>query len=159
MSGCGTGIGVIPDGLTAYKCGDGFRPVTLTGGLGLTYDPATKIYTLTSTNIPITWVTVTSTSQQIAVQTGYINSSPTLCSYALPTTATVGQEFMIDGRGPGGWKITQAAGQSIEFGTIATTVGTTGSLQSNLPSDHVKLRCVVANTTWKVEVSTDLMWS
>lgn len=97
-----------------------------------------------------TWNVVTTTSQAIAVNNGYISNNASLVTMTLPATAAVGTIVEVTGLGAGGWKIAQNALQSINFGSKTTTVGTGGSLASFNQFDSIKLVCVVANTTWNV---------
>jgi hypothetical protein len=97
-----------------------------------------------------TWSSVSGTSATLASNNGYIANNASRVSFALPTTAVVGQIFSISGVGAGGWKITQAAGQSIHVGASTTTVGTGGSIASNSAQDSVKIVCTVANTTFNI---------
>lgn len=93
---------------------------------------------------------VTGTSQTMAVGTEYMANNASLVTFSLPTTAAVGQKVLVDGSGAGGWKITQASGQTIHFGNKNTTTGTGGSLASTNQYDQVTLTCNVANTDWVV---------
>jgi hypothetical protein len=65
---------------------------------------------------------------------------------ALPATAAVDDEIWIN-TNDGAIRVTQAASQLIRSGETFTTVGTTGELRIDRYS-AVRLRCVVANTTW-----------
>lgn len=123
---------------------------TLIPGAGISISNAGGNLTISSTAQPIIWSTVTANTQAMAVQNGYINSGSALCTYLLPATAAIGQEVHVLGLGAGGWTVTQNAGQSMIYGDTTTTVGTGGSFSSQLPSDYIILRCIVANTTWKV---------
>lgn len=124
-------------------------PVTLTQGAGISITNSGGNLTISSTNVPIVWNTVTASTQAMAVQNGYINNTAGLCTYTLPPTASVGQEVHVLGLA-GSWTVAQNAGQSMIYGDKTTTVGTAGSFSSYLPSDYIKLKCIVANTIWKV---------
>jgi hypothetical protein len=54
------------------------------------------------------------------------------------------------GESSGGWKIAQNAGQNVQFGSVSTTSGITGSLASTNQYDVVYLVCRIADTTWSV---------
>ncbi len=96
------------------------------------------------------WSVVTADAT-FAVNTGVIANKAGLLSMALPATAAVGDMLAITGINTAlGWKITQATGQQIFFGTSNTTSGATGSLASVAIRDTVTVVCVVANTTWNV---------
>ncbi len=81
---------------------------------------------------------------------GYITNNGSLVTVNLPTTAAVGQTFHICGKGTGGWQIAQSAGQQIHFGTLDTTSGATGHLDSTSQYDAITLVCTVANNEFTV---------
>ena len=97
----------------------------------------------------ISW-TQQATSTTMAINTGYIVTDGSLCTLTLPATAAVGSFLFIAGTNAAGWKIAQAAGQIIYFGTVNTTSGTSGYLASSSTYDTVQLLCITANTTWMV---------
>jgi hypothetical protein len=87
----------------------------------------------------------------MSTDTGYtINNGASLVTLTLPATANIGDYVEINGFSAGGWLIAQAAGQLIHIGNQVTTTGVSGSLASANQYDCVRLRCVVANTTWTV---------
>lgn len=97
------------------------------------------------------WVNQTSSPVTIIPDKKYlVNNGASLVTFSLPATASFGTQIEIAGLSSGGWTLTQAAGQSINFGTKATTIGVGGSLSSSNQHDYVKLLCVTANTTWNV---------
>lgn len=97
------------------------------------------------------WITANITPITMIPNYKYlVNNGVTQINFSLPTTASVGTEFEIAGFSSGGWMISQAAGQSINFGTLTSTVGVGGSLTSTATNDYVKALCVVANTTWNI---------
>lgn len=85
-----------------------------------------------------------------AVNTGYVASGGTLITVALPSTSAVGDVIGVVGKGSGGWKISQGAGQQIFFGNQSTTSGATGYLASSTTGDIIHLICIDANLTWRV---------
>jgi hypothetical protein len=95
------------------------------------------------------WIDQT-TSVTMGVNSSYISDSSSLITFTLPATAAVGSEFQIAGKGSGGWKIAQAAGQQINFGNVTTTSGTAGYLASTNAFDSITLVCVTANTQFVV---------
>ena len=95
-------------------------------------------------------VTVTGTSQALAVNSNYSMNNAALVTGTLPATAAVGDRIIIGGMGAGGWKIAQNASQIIHFVDTDTTTGTGGYLQSNARYDVVELECIVANSEWRV---------
>lgn len=96
----------------------------------------------------ITWAEVVGTSQAIAVNSGYVANNGSLVSLSLPASSAVGDIIEVCGKGAGGWRITQAVGQSINVGASSTTSGVTGSVSSSIVFNSIRLLCTVANTVW-----------
>lgn len=96
------------------------------------------------------WNEVTGTSESMTVESGYIANNAGLVTLTLPATASVGDSISVAGKGAGGWKIAQNAGQVIRAGSSSTTVGATGYLQSTNQYDSIELLCITANTDWVV---------
>lgn len=125
-------------------------PATITGTAGITVTNAAGSITISGGGGGYTWTEVTGTSQTMAANNGYITNNPALVTLTLPTTAALGTTLSIAGKGAGGWKIAQNAGQEIFFGSSATTIGTTGYLQSTQQFDSIELLCITADTQWTV---------
>jgi hypothetical protein len=124
---------------------------TLTGGTGISVNSAAGAITINAIGSgAFGWVVVSTTSQAMTSNNGYIASNSSLVTLTLPVTAAVGDEISIAGSGAGGWLIAQNAGQTIHFGTSNTTTGATGSLASTNRYDQVDLLCIVANTDFVV---------
>lgn len=98
----------------------------------------------------LTWNNVTGTNQAASSNDGYIANNASLVTVTLPATSAVGDILRIAGAGAGGWQLAQNAGQTIHFGTLATTTGTGGYLASVNQYDAAELVCTTANTTWSV---------
>jgi hypothetical protein len=96
----------------------------------------------------LNWSTVTTTSQAALINSGYIANNAALVSVTLPATAPIGSIVKIDGLGAGGWSGIANTGQTIQYGTVASSSG--GSISSQNQFDNVTLECIVANTTWTV---------
>jgi hypothetical protein len=150
------GINLGDNQLLMGKTGEAASVVTLNPGSGISITNIGGVLTISSTNSPMVWITVTGTTQALAVNTGYVANSATLCTYTLPTTATVGDTIKIRGMGAGGWKIAQNALQVMQFRNAATTVGATGFISSLNQYDDITLECVVPSTTWKVDGGANL---
>jgi hypothetical protein len=125
-------------------------PATITGAAGITVTNAAGSITISGGGGGYTWTEVTGTSQTMAANNGYITNNPALVTLTLPTTAALGTTLSIAGKGAGGWKIAQNAGQEIFFGSSATTIGVTGYLQSTQQFDSIELLCITADTQWTV---------
>lgn len=95
------------------------------------------------------WVPVSGTSQACAVNTGYIANNVAQTTFTAPAVAAVGDEIIIKGVGAGGWIMTANSGQTIEFGTVASS--TAGTVTSQAGRDSFKMTCIVADTTWSID--------
>jgi hypothetical protein len=93
---------------------------------------------------------VTVATQGLMQNQNFIANRGTLITFTLPATATIGSIIEISGLGAGGWTITQAAGQQIHVGNLASTLGTGGSVASTNQYDTIRLMCVTANTIFTV---------
>lgn len=98
----------------------------------------------------ITWNEVTGTTQLAAADNGYIANNESRVTITLPSTIAVGKIIEVAGSGAGGWKISQNAGQKIVFGSVETTEGTTGYMESNSRYESVKLICITSNAVFSV---------
>lgn len=96
------------------------------------------------------WTEVTGTSQAMSVNSGYIANNAGLVTLTLPATANVGDTLIVQGKGAGGWRIAQNAGQTIHFGTSDTTTGAAGYLESTNRYDSIELICITADTEFAV---------
>ena len=83
----------------------------------------------------------------MAVNTGYIvNKAATAGVMTLPATAAVGDIIRIAGKGATGWQIAQNASQVIHVGTVDSTTGASGTVDSSAQYDSIEIICVTANT-------------
>jgi hypothetical protein len=97
------------------------------------------------------WVDVITTPVNLIANMSYVSDTgATLTSFTLPSTAAFGTIIQVAGKSSGGWTIAQNTGQTIHFGNLSTTTGTSGSLSSSNQNDYVRLLCTIANTTWNV---------
>lgn len=138
----------------------------VTDGTGVIYDAnaSTSGYVLTSNGSGVapsfqvagggslfTWNDQTTSTVTLAVSNGYVmDAGSSLITATLPVTAAFGTVISIQGSGSGLWTIAQNAGQTIHFGAINTTTGSSGSLSSSNQYDCVDLLCISANTDWAV---------
>lgn len=98
----------------------------------------------------LTWTEVTGTSQAAAVNSGYIANNAALVTITLPDTAALGSIVRVCGKGAGGWRVAQNAGETIHFLGQDTTTGVGGYLESNNTYASIELLCTVADTEWTV---------
>lgn len=95
-----------------------------------------------------TWVEVTGVSENMSSNIQYLTNNAGLVSLLLPSTSGIGDIVSIVGKGAGGWRITQGAGQQVNVGGSATTLGAGGSVSSAGQFDSIQLVCTVADTIW-----------
>lgn len=125
-------------------------PATITGSSGITVTNGAGTITISGGGGGYIWTEVTGTTQSMSVNSGYISNNPAVVTLTLPATAALGTTLSIAGKGAGGWKIAQNAGQQIFFGSSSTTSGATGYLQSTQQYDSIELLCITADTQWTV---------
>lgn len=123
---------------------------TLTAGAGIAITNGAGSITISGSGSS-GWVDQNSSTVTMAVNTGYlIDNGASLVTLTLPSTSSIGDFVEITGYSAGGWSIAQASSQLIHIGNVVTTTGTGGSVSSTNQYDCVRLRCLVANTTWTV---------
>jgi hypothetical protein len=123
--------------------------ITSSGGTVTVTNGANTIDLSVSTPV-LAWTDVTGTSQSAVVNSGYTTNNAGLVTVTLPSTAAYGSIVYVVGKGAGGWKVGQNAGQTVHFLGTNTTTGTGGSLASTVQYDSVELLCTIANTDWTV---------
>jgi hypothetical protein len=94
----------------------------------------------------VDWSEVTDTTVSSSVDIGYVMNNSSQVVLTLPSNPEVGQIIFVIGKGSGGWKIAQNAGQTIHFGDQNTTAGTGGSLESTDRYDAIKVVCMTVNS-------------
>jgi hypothetical protein len=128
----------------------GATPVvgTITGTSGISVAVGAGTITLSGTGSGIGWNEITGASQTMAPDQGYVTNNAGLVTLTLPAVAAFGTVINIVGKGAGGWRIAQGAGQQIQVGSTASTVGAGGYVESTNQYDSIELLCTTANTTW-----------
>ena len=131
---------------------------TTTANVRLPAGPDNQVLTTDSTTPEgVKWATqasffsfteVTGTAQAMANNNGYITNNVALVTTTLPAVSSIGDLVWVVGKGVGGWRIAQNAGQSIHFGNQDTTIGIGGYLDSTNQYDAIQLLCTAANTDW-----------
>ncbi len=94
------------------------------------------------------WNDVSGTSGSAAGNQGYIISNSSQTTMTIAASVTEGSVIRIAGKGASGWVLQANTGQTIHFGSSATT--SAGSLTSTNQWDCVEIVCVTANTTFTV---------
>lgn len=98
-------------------------------------------------------VEVTGTSQAATVNMEYFANNASLVTITLPVSAIMGDKVHIRGKGTGGWKLGQNAGQII-YGATNTTTGTGGSVASSAQYNTVTVECMDSSgTSWIIIAS------
>lgn len=119
---------------------------SLTAGANITITPGAGTITIASTASNIAWSTVTAASENLAALNGYVANRATSITFAVPASAAVGDQYVIEGLGAGLIIIQMNTGQTCHFGANATTVA--GELTATNQYDAITLTCTVANTTF-----------
>lgn len=123
--------------------------LTIAGSGAISTAGAGATVTISSTSL--VWSEVTGTSQAAAINNGYIANNVAQVTVTLPDTAAIGSIIRVVGKGDGGWKIAQNAGETIYWDeSTATTTGVGGYLESTQDTDSVELLCITADTEWQV---------
>lgn len=99
-------------------------------------------------NISFTWYEITTTTQQMTANNGYIANNAALVDLTLPVSSNVGDVINVVGKGVGGWIISQGTNQQINISPQSTTLGISGSLASTAQYDSIELVCIAADTIW-----------
>ena len=118
---------------------------SISAGTGISVTPGAGTITISATGAEV-WVDQASSPVTMAVNTGYVADLGTLLTFNVPATAAVGDTFIIQGKGAGGWTVVANTGQTIHLGSSATSVA--GSLASTNQWDSVTITCVTANTAF-----------
>lgn len=121
----------------------GNAAVTVTNGNGTGGNPTISV---TGAGFPFT--DVTTATQTLATNNGYVTDRAGGVTYTLPTTAAEGDMIIIAGK-LGAWTVNYTTSQQILMGSASATV-TTGSIASTNVGDCVWLLCTTANNIFRV---------
>jgi len=127
--------------------------MTLTQGTGITiaYDFTAKTATFSAAGMSFAWNDVTTATQLITVENGYVTDRGGGVTYTLPATAAFGDSFIITGKS-GLWTLAQNANQQVLLGSTGTTSGVGGSIVATSAGDTIECVCTTggASTIWRV---------
>jgi hypothetical protein len=125
---------------------------TITAGTGISVTNGHNSITIDATGGSFAWVDVTTATQTLAIQTGYVTDHSGGVVYTLPATAAIGDQIRILGKQTS-WSIAQNANQQILVSSASSTVGTSGSVASTNLGDCIWLVCITAgaSTVWRAE--------
>lgn len=100
------------------------------------------------------WTDVTTATQALAVQNGYLTDRSGGVTYTLPATAAIGDTIKLVGK-LGLTIIAQNANQQILLGSASSTVGISGSISGTNVGDCAELICITSGTStvWRVDAS------
>lgn len=123
-----------------------------TSGQVLTSAGPSALPTWSTFSNTFTTVDVTGSTQAMAVQTRYLTDNAGGVTYTLPATASLGDTMKVSGK-LGISTITPNSGQQIVIGSVAGTVGATGTCVSTNVGDCITLVAIVSgsNTVWRAE--------
>ena len=105
-------------------------------------------YVLASATIVTTlpWTEITSATQALAVNNGYVTNRALGVTYTLPASGSVGDVIRISGKS-GISTVNQNALQQIVLSSASTTVGVGGSITSTNTGDCIELICTTGGTS------------
>ena len=120
------------------------------GGIGIGTAGVANTITFNIKTGGFTWTDVTSATQTLAVQNGYLTNRGAGVVYTLPATANIGDEIRIVGK-LGLTTITPNANQQILMSSASGTVGVTGTAVGTNVGDCIDLVCITsgASTVWR----------
>lgn len=123
---------------------------TLSAGAGISITNGSNSITIAATGGGFTWTDVTTATQTLAVQNGYVTDRAGGVTYTLPATASLGDCIKIVGKS-GIAVVTPNANQQILIGSVSGTVGATGTATANNVGDCLELICITAgaSTVWR----------
>lgn len=133
--------------------GDSPVKATIGAGPGISILNSPGGITISSSGGGTGFIEVTGTSQAMLPDGGYVANNVGLVTLTLPAIAPFGTTISIVGKGAGGWRIAQNAGQTINIGNSVTSTGITGSVSSTDRTDAIYLLCITANTVWTTRVA------
>jgi hypothetical protein len=123
--------------------------VDIVGGSGITTMGGGNTIMISLTNPNMTWSQVLTPTAAMTTNNGYMINSGVLTTISLPTVAPQFSFVQVKGFS-GSWRISQAAGQYIQYGSSTTTPGVGGSLSSTDTNDGVLLMCTSSGEFWTV---------
>jgi hypothetical protein len=131
----------------------GATPVlsTLTAAGGITITNAAGAITISGAGGGFSWTEVTGLAQTMVANNGYVASNNAgQVVLTLPAASVIGDTVKVQGKGTGGWKVAQNAGQLIHFNSSTTTLGVLGYIESTQRYNSVELVCITNTSEWAV---------
>lgn len=119
---------------------------TLTAGTGISITNASNSITIAVTGSGFTWTDVTTATQALSVENGYLTDRGAGVVYTLPASASIGDEIIIVGK-LGLTTITPNANQQILMSSASGTVGVTGTAVGTNVGDSITLICTTSGAS------------
>lgn len=130
----------------------GVAPIaaTLTPGTGISISSTAGSIVISATAAGFNWTDVTSATQAIVKENGYLTDRGGGVTYTLPSSAAIGDTFIIVGK-LGLATITPNANQQLLMGSSSGTVGVSGTAVATNVGDSVTFVCTTsgASTVWR----------
>jgi hypothetical protein len=123
----------------------------LIGGDNVTISKSGASFTISANSgDSFVWNNITSTTQTISPDNGYVTHSATQTVFTLPSTAAFGTKFSIVYLASSAGQLLQNAGQIIIAGDTQTTIGTDGRIENINLGEVLTILCTAANTEFTV---------
>lgn len=122
----------------------------ITAGDGIDVTNAAGAITITATGSGLDYEEVTDATKTMEVRHTYTATNAAGVAFTLPSTAVAGSVIEIVGK-TGLWSIAQNIGQTIHVGSNSTTTGAGGSVTATNAGDCLVLRCITADTDFRVQ--------
>lgn len=147
-SGAGGAIYTITGDSGTPVASDSNGNMSLVGDGRIAFSGSGTTLTATITGGGILWNDVTAASQTLSANNGYVvDNAGSLVTFTIPSTAAIGDTYIIQGKTSLGWRVNVATGQTLHMGSKATTTST-GYIAFTNQWDSVTITCVTANTTF-----------
>lgn len=147
VSGGGGGISSITGNSGGPIGPDGSGNINIIGGGSVTVTGSGSTLTISVPSTFFSWSVITANQTAVTFH-GYFVNGGSRVDLTLPATSSVGDTFTVVDKGGNLFRILQAAGQVVKFQNSSTTIGTGGSLTSQVIGDSLTLVCSVADTEW-----------
>lgn len=130
----------------------GVDPVAaaLTAGIGISISVGAGSITIDSTATGLDYEDIVASPKAMEADHAYAANLGGGVAFSLPVTCAAGAVIEVIGK-LGLWSVTQGAGQTIHVGNQSTTTGAGGSLTATNLGDCIIMRCIVADTDFRVQ--------
>lgn len=148
VSDGGTGIASVDAGKVLVGSGSTLPLVAkgIAAGAGISVAQDASNITISASQMNIGQTLGVSGATQIDCGISYVTQSATEIVFTLPPTAELGCVFEICGVSVGGWRVNCNVGQVLTLGDQLAT----SYVASDLPSDYIRVVCVVPDVEFKI---------